>query len=287
MKRSLGFVLVLLTLLLLGCSINDTTETSIAIVETNQDVKEEQQTAEPVSFEPEIEKEPLQYCFYIKDENLFFVDNQGHGPVQLTEHLLAEYYDEVSAKDRESSLKTLAGTLICYYDNRTGMAFFTDHGSSNLYCKDIWNGGNEIHIDDAVAGVTWTCCFPDRNLVYYLSGTAELYAFDLETKNADLIDENVTGLDYLWDSANMSQRKRVGISYYKNDGWYDRLVNEQESIKSASNASIYAANNIKLADMEYFTKPYRTEENAETGDQCLYLDGKDAPIDNNVLCIVR
>ena len=255
MKRIWTFVLAVLMLFAVGCSQSgkpaesgadmwdlladdSSTEEEIMAAASSDQNKTEQ--AQPEQTDPpttETKKDVLHYAFYIRDENLYFVDNRGHGPVQLTEISVPDvYYDESADLDISSYLISKGNTLDCRYESSTGMVFIANLSNYGLYCKNVLDGSETIHIDDMAAGTMYVRYIPQHHLVYYLSAHASLYEFDLNTRESVLIEENVRDTGYLYEDE--SHESRIGISYVKLDGTrYDMIVGEQPVPHTSSGTS--------------------------------------------------
>ncbi len=162
----------------------------------------------------EAPEEKPKYCFYVKDDAIYFVDSKRATPVRLTDDLMNGQWHE------NSSLSALAGTLICRYNEKDDVAFFTDHGSTNLYYKFVSDASNpSVHVADGVAS-GYTRYISAKKTIYYLTLNLDLYEYDMASGNAAFVESRVN---------NVTSTEDADIAFRVDGGkWYRKNVGEEK-----------------------------------------------------------
>ena len=218
MKKIAFFFLVLLVIVLVGCNNSKTKNNDLSSKDNLGETSRYEKTEATVP----VKEVQTKYCFYVKDAAIYFVESKSLNPIKLTEQLVtADWYDT-------SSVRALASTVFCKYDEEYGKVFYSDYGANNLYYRDIDNPSESVHITDGISSAA-TRYILNKSTIYYTTGHLELYEYDMTTGKATFIDNQVTGVDYS-ESSDIVYTKNSGERYSKNVGEKAIPYNSDSSI---------------------------------------------------------
>lgn len=202
-------------------------------------------------------------CFYVKSNELFFIDSILRTPIRLSEKMMNE-----DPYNMNSVLTFASNQLICrYYEGERRVALFSDHSGRDLYYRDVssTDGNNVLIAEDVSPSFYTTLMVPEKSVVYYVSGLhADLHEYNISTGTTAYVDDMI---------ADLSTSKEADIVYHRLDGnhYVKHIKNANEEKKLSPDSAYEPAPRDTLASFD--TDEWYTWRSAGDGKDVYYQNG--------------